>query len=386
MIRLERWATLALLALSLFGTGCSKDVQIGALISETGGVALYGERVRRGLDLALEEINQAGGFQGGQFELIYRDDGTNKAKGLEAATELMDQLGVRFIIGAVSSEVTLAVAPLAEKNRVVMLSPSSSAPEVSDAGSYIFRNYPSDVLEGTSMADFARDLGLERVAIIAIDNAFGRGLRDVFVRGYESRNRQVVSTFDIPSDSAVAPDYGAIIAELAVSKPDGIYIVCYVEHQAELLRRLRESGQQAVMLSSASVIDDLVRLAGDAAENLVFAQPSFDLASTEPGVASFVKAYRAKYSEDPDLFAAHGYDALRLIFEAMKLTNSSHPEDVKRGLLSIDDYQGAAGRTDFDEKGDVVRYPRLFVIQQGRPVPYQVFTEQGGKLPLPAQG
>ena len=91
-----------------------------------------------------------------------------------------------MVIGAISSPVTLEIAPICEKERVVLLSPTSSAPRISDAGGYIFRNYPSDILEGTAMADFARKMGVRRVAIFALDNEFGAGLTEVFTRGFES--------------------------------------------------------------------------------------------------------------------------------------------------------------------------------------------------------
>ena len=139
-------------------------------------MAPYGHQVTRGLDLALEEINAEGGFKGGPIQLIYRDDATSPEKGREAVLDLINNEGVEIIIGAVSSPVTLEIAPICEKKEVVLLSPTSSAPRISEAGEYIFRNYPSDILEGTAMADFARKLGVRRVAIfVALDNEFGAG-------------------------------------------------------------------------------------------------------------------------------------------------------------------------------------------------------------------
>jgi branched-chain amino acid transport system substrate-binding protein len=368
--------TLILTAVAV--AGCSSEVKVGAIISETGSLSSYGEKVKNGLDLAAEEINAAGGIKGGMVTLIYKDDATNEEKARQAAQELIDQENVRIIIGAISSPVTLAIAPLCEQKRVILFSPSSSAPEISEAGEYIYRNYPSDILEGTSMAKFARDLGLERLAIFALDNEFGAGLKQVFTKQYESKFREVVMACDF-ADGATER-FTEELPKIRELDPDGIYIISYVNDLAELLKVFHDSGVHAVLMGSGSVTEDLVRLAGPAAENLVYPQPSFDVESRNPAVASFVEAYRAKYGEDPDIYAAHGYDALKLLAKAIENGGSAHPDNVRIGFSSIKNYEGAAGRTAFDENGDVVRYPRMFIIRNGKSVPYETFVEEGGSL------
>ena len=123
------------------------------------------------------------------------DDQTRPEVGKTAVETLINENGVRLIIGAVSSSVALKIAPICEENEVVLLSPTASSPKITDAGEYIFRNYPSDILEGTSMADFARDLGLERLVVFAVNNEFGHGLKDVFVEKYPSKFRAILETF-----------------------------------------------------------------------------------------------------------------------------------------------------------------------------------------------
>lgn len=382
-MRIGRNAALGLMLLAAWTTACSRQVSVGALISQTGPVAPYGERARKGLDLALQEINASGGFKGRKLELIYHDDATDPEIGRQTVYAMIERDKLGVIIGALSSQVTLSVAPICEKHRVVLLSPSASAPEISQAGSYIFRNYPSDVLEGTSMAQLARDLQLERVVIFALDNEFGAGLREVFTQGFQDDAHQVVKSFFIDE----SPSFEPMVAELQQLQPDGIYIVCYVEQQAELLKRIHATGIRAVLLSSGSVIEDLTRLSGaEAAEGLIYAQPNFDVESDDPAVASFVTAYRNRYHEDPDIYAAHAYDALKLILEAMNRTGSAQPDDVRDSLLGIKDYAGAAGKTTFDKNGDVVRQPRLLVIRGGQPVPYQRVEVQATSPDVPAAG
>jgi branched-chain amino acid transport system substrate-binding protein len=362
--------------------GCATDeLKIGAIVSETGPLAPYGEPVRRGLDLALEQINAAGGFRGRPLQLLYRDDASQPEAGAAAARELIEEQRVRLIIGAVSSPVTLAIAPICEEKEVLLLSPTASAPSITAAGKFIMRNYPSDVLEGTAMADFARERGLHRVAIFAVANEYGRGLEEVFTKAFASGSREIVASFAVPESDAQA--LAPMVAHVAELKPEGIYVVAYLDEMSALLQQLHEAGVESLVLGSSSVTEKVIERAGAAAERLVFPQPSFDAESSETEVALFVQAYREKHDQDPDVYAAHGYDALKLLYQAIVDTDSAYPEDVQRGLHSLKDFTGAAGRTVFDERGDVVRYPRLHVIHEGRAMPLERFEEQGGQLVVP---
>ena len=293
--------------------------------------------------------------------------------------ELIEDEGIDLVIGAVSSPVTMSIAPICEKRKVLLLSPSSSAPAISELGEYIFRNYPSDILEGTAMADFARRLGVRSVVIFALDNAFGEGLTQVFSRRFESKSRKVLKTFRITAGDVDKLD--GLIEEVKELDPEGVYVVAYVDVLAEVLKRLHAADLNVLTMGSASVTEQLSELIGEAANNLVYPQPSFDSESTDEAVSSFVKAYKEKYRETPDIYAAHGYDALKLIWQSMQNTGFAYPDEVRRGLMNLKDFQGAAGRTDFDERGDVVRYPTVFVVRDGQSIPFEKFEAEGGQLP-----
>lgn len=377
----RRFVACSMLTAACLALGCSSEVKIGSVVSQTGAVAPYGHQVTRGLDLALEEINAEGGFKGGPIQLIYRDDATSTETGREAVLDLIKNEGVEIIIGAVSSQVTLEIAPICEEKGVLLLSPTSSAPRISEAGEYIFRNYPSDILEGTAMADFARKLGMRRVAIVALDNEFGSGLSEVFTRRFESKSRKVIETLRISESEA--GNFSEIVQQVMDLKPEGIYLVAYVEVMSRLLEQLAASGNEAVLMGSGAVTDQLTQAAGEAAEHLVYPQPIFDPESKDPNVAAFVQAFRTKYNREPDIYAAHGYDALKLVVQAMRDTGYAFPDEIRRGLHGLKDYEGAAGRTQFDERGDVVRYPKVFVIYEGRPMTYEQFEQQDGELPIP---
>jgi branched-chain amino acid transport system substrate-binding protein len=364
-----RRGLLAVVFLVLLAVGCSGEVKVGAIISESGAVATYGRHVKNGLDLAAEQINAAGGVQGKQVVLVYRDDETKPDVGERVARELIEQEGIKIIIGAVSSPVTIRVAQVCEEDGAVLLSPSASAPEITELGDYIFRNYPSDIVEGTSMAVFARESDLEKIVIFALDNEFGRGMTEVFKEEFESRLRRVLKVFEVPSSKI--DGFGEMVAEAKELKPDGIFIVTYDQALVGLLQEIKKAGIDATIMGTSSVPVTIARMAGDAAEGLIYPRSGFDPLSDDPVVAEFVRDYTAKYNEAPDVYAAHGYDALKLIAQAIKNGGTTHPDSVKVGLSAIKGFQGAAGQTTFDNSGDVVRYPRLYVVRDGQSVPYE---------------
>ena len=374
---MQRIFLLPLIALICFGLGCSNDVQIGAVVSETGAVASYGDSVRKGMDLALDEVNAAGGFDGGKFSISYLDDGTDAERGKEVAAQLLEQ-GVNVLVGALSSRVTEAIVPITDEAGVVLLSPSASAASLTGASPYFFRNFPSDILEGTAMAKFAADHGVESVAIFVVDDVYGQGLVKIFRQNFENSFRSVVEQFDYSESGEIS--FADIAQAVKEKNPDAIYIVSYLEETSQLLAALSDAGCEAVLLASGSVTPELIHRAGIAAEGLVYPQPSFDPNSEEREVVDFVSAFRAAYNSDPDIYAAHGYDAIKLIHHAVNLAGSTHPRSIQEGMGSVQDYHGAAGVTTFDNNGDVVRYPSIMIVQDGEPIAFDDFQNSGGSL------
>jgi branched-chain amino acid transport system substrate-binding protein len=369
--------SLALLA------GCGKPALVGAIVSRSGAASSYGEQIVRGFDLAVEQINASGGVSGRKIRLIYRDDSTNPEIGLAAVRELVEKEGVSTVLGAVSSTVTLRLAPYCERNHVVLISPSASAPQLTEAGEYVFRTYPSDVLEGTSMADFARDLGLDRVAVLAVDNEYGASLARAFAERLTASGGSVVASLTFPEGDQQA--IASSVAALPGLAPRGVYIPAYVSDLASALKLLRETRLRPIVLGTSVAAPELIRAAGPAAENLVFPLSDFDPTADSAGVRSFAAAFTARFAVEPDVYAAHAYDTVRVLAMAAAHAGSWNADDIRDALLGIDNYEGATGRLAFDRKGDVVQYPRLYVVRGGQLVAYDRFVESGGALPVPGR-
>jgi branched-chain amino acid transport system substrate-binding protein len=367
--------------ISVLAAGCGSPERIGAIVSRSGAAATYGDEIARGYDLAVDELNARGGVRGRRLELLYRDDSTNPEMGMTALRDLVERERVAVVLGAVSSRVTLRLAAYCERRRVLLLSPSASTPQLSDAGEYIFRTYPSDVLEGASMADFARDLGLDRVAILAVDSDYGSSLADAFAERFRAAGGSVVAVLTFPEGNNDA--LSDAVKAIAALSPRGLYIPAYPADLGTALALLRETNAHPIVLGTSTVKPEAMRLVGPAAENLVFPMPSFDPDADDPTVRAFAASYRQRYGVDPDVYAAHAYDAVRVLATAVERAGSWEPDEVKDALLGIDDYEGATGRMAFDRKGDVIQYPRLYVVRGGRFVAYDRFVESGGALPVP---
>jgi len=350
-----------------------RQVTIGAIVSLTGEGAYYGQAIRQGMDLALLEVNRSGGIDGNPLQILYRDSRSSPQEAAAAAGWLFDRQDVPLILGAVLSSETLAVAPLAERRHKILLSPASSSPEITVAGKYIFRVYPSDTLEGAYMAQLASDeLHLKRIKVLAIENAFGQGLAHVFRKALPPS-----ATSDLQTYPAHGADFPALARQVKEWGPDGIYLAGYYSDMAEALKEIRRIDPQVTILSTSSfgnpkTLED----AGGAAEGVIYPAVVFDPASDEPNVSRFVKAFRGRYGADPDLWAAHGYDAVLVAVEAMRRCGSAVPDRVSQALLDIRDFPGASGPISFDAEGDVVQYPRAYIVHEGRFILYRDYRDQ----------
>jgi branched-chain amino acid transport system substrate-binding protein len=366
-----------------FLAGCGNPARVGAIVSRTGAASSSGEQIARGFDLAVDGINAKGGVGGRRLELLYRDDSTNPEIGVAALRELFEHDHVTTVLGAVTSTVTLRLAPYCEKNRVVLMSPSASASQLSGAGEYIFRTVPSDVLEGASMADFARDLGLDRIAVFRSTTITARASPRPSRIGCALRAGASWRRFRFPK--ATKPRSRTPWPLWQVWRRVG----STSRHMPATSRPRsdcsagRASGRSSSGTSAAA--SEPVRTAGPAAENLVFPRSSFDPAADSVEVTAFTSAFRTRYAAEPDVYAARAYDTVGVLAAAAASAGSWDPDKIRDALLLIDNYEGVTGRLAFDRNGDVVQYPRLYIVRGGQFIPYDRFVEGGGALPVPGR-
>ena len=353
-------------------TGCRPKadgtVKIGAVLPLTGSAAVWGQNAKMGMDLAVKEINSGSRLGGRRITIIYEDSQSDPRMATSALQKLITYHRIQVVIGDIASSSVLAMAPIAERSRVVLLSPGASNPDISNAGEFVFRNWQSDALEGDVDATFAWEtLRWQRAAILYVDNAFGTAIQDVFTRKFRSLGGEIVSS---EAFAQGGNDFRAQLTKLQSISADGLYLPGYPQEVALLLKQKQELGLRLSILSTQSFDDpQILATAGNAAQGVIFSVPK-PPDTDQPFVSRFREAYTAAYQKEPGVCSDSGYDAVRIVAWAIERAGQDGPA-IQRQLTQLRDFPGAAGITTFDEHGDVIK-PFVFkMVRNGQFVPYE---------------
>lgn len=285
-----------------------------------------------GMDLALKEINGDGGVKGRKLEIVYEDSQSEPTKATSSLQKLITTDRVQVVIGDIASSSVLAMASIAEKAKVVLLSPGASNPDISKAGEYIFRNWQSDALEGEEDAKFAYEqLGYRKVAFLYIDNAYGTGLMNVFAKHFTELSGIVLVK---ESFSQGAVDMKTQLIKIKEAKPDAIYMPGYPPEMAIALKQTKELRISIPFLSTQAFDDPkILQLAGKAADGVSFSVPK-PPDSTEKIVQDFMNKYKGTYNREPGVTSDTGYDAVKIIAWAIENGAQTGPQ-IKDQLLKV---------------------------------------------------
>jgi branched-chain amino acid transport system substrate-binding protein len=349
-----------------------EEIKIGAILPLTGDFSSHGEDAKKGIDLAISEINNKGGINGKKIHVIYEDDKMQPSVGVSAFEKLIKIDKVPVVIGGIGSSVALAMAPIAQKNKVVLLSPTASNPKITYAGEYIFRIWHSDVYEGRIMAKFVYDkMNIRKIAVLYVNNDFGQGLEEVFKKEFEKLGGQVVFSESYEQGSV---DFRAQLSKIKNINPEGIYLPGYYQEVAKIAVQIKEMGLKAKLFSTSPIENpDLIKLAKEACENIIYTRPAFDPQNPSNKYKIFSSSFKEKYGVAPGIAAAFSYDAVQVILHA--LSNLHVKDEVKgdmiqKALADIKNYEGVTGKFSFDENGDVIREMSFFTIKNGQFVPF----------------
>lgn len=342
-----------ILALTL--ASCSKaesnSVKIGGIFPLSGQVAVYGVECKNGVDLAIEEINAAGGINGKPIVLVSEDDEGNPDKTVNAFKKLSTKDGVKVVIGSLTSGCTQAITTLSQASKVVQIAPAATAPAITDAGDFIFRACFIDPFQGTVGGKFAAEtLGKKRAAILYdIGNDYSVGLADNFKIAFTKAGGSIVSEESYATNDK---DFNAQLTKIKNANPDVVYLPDYYGTVALIAKQLRAQGINVPMVG-ADGWDGLTSNAGDEVLGGYYSN-HYAVDSTEPAVKKFVESFRAKYNKDPNSFAALGYDCVYLIRDAIVAAGAEDSIAVRDALAKTDgDY--VTGHLTFDEKHNPIK-------------------------------
>ena len=348
---------MALAMAGLFAfTGCGEKsadtIKIGTIGPLSGAVAVYGVDCKNGIELAVEEINAAGGINGKMISLISEDDEGNPEKSVNAYKKIVTKDKAKFIVGSLTSGCTMAISSLAQAQKVLMIAPAATATAITDAGDYVFRACFIDPFQGTVGAKFVSEtLGSKNAAVLYdIGNDYSVGLTDNFVKTFEENSGKIVAK---ESYSTGDKDFNAQLTKIKNANPDVVYLPDYYGTVALIAKQLRAQGINTPIVG-ADGWDGLTENAGDEVLNGFYSN-HYAADSTEGAVRKFVDGYKAKYEgKTPTAFAALGYDAVYMLKEAIVKAGSTDPKEVKAALASTEgDY--VTGHITFDEKRNPVK-------------------------------
>jgi len=325
----------ALCAMSLV-LSCKKkesdSVSIGAIFPLSGGVAFYGNESRDGALLALEQVNAAGGLLGKKLILLSEDDEGDATKAVNALTKLTTRDKVSFILGSSTSGPTQAMAPLAQRNQVILISPSATNINVTKPGDFIFRACFIDPFQGVVGADFAYDtLGSRRAAILYDAGAdYNTGLAESFRNQFKARGGQIVADEAYQSGDV---DFNAQVTRIRAVNPDVVYLPNYYNDVSLQAKQLRAQGINCALVGGDGW-DSLTDNAGDEILN-GFWSSGFASDTTDPKGVNFVRTFQARFNREASQFAALGYDTMMLVIDGIKAAGSFDPSAVKNAMAKL---------------------------------------------------
>ena len=372
---MRKMAVLILSFLFLFATlstaGIAQEpIKIGALFALTGGLAPYGPPIVNGAKLAAQQINGIGGIFGRKLELIIRDTATAPAVGRDAASKLINLDRVVAIIGALSSGVTVACSSLTIPARIVLISPSSTSPMLTDLkdDDFVFRTCVSDALQGVVQAKLAHDLGYKTASVIFVNNPYGKGLAEVFKREFEARGGKVLAMIPYEENK---PSYRGEVEKAISRNPGVINLIGYPVDGNKMLVQAVELGYEGSYIFSDGMKGEAVA-GGPAAE---YIEGTFGTApgALEVDVAkAFEEDYKKAFGVSTVPFRAQCYDALALIALAIKKVGPSFLEmtQEEQGMAIRDNLRAVA-----NPPGEEVTYnefARAFkLLEEGKDINYQ---------------
>lgn len=375
-------AMLAVAAMALTTmTGCGSDsgsgddadsVKWGVNYEQSGDAATYGTSHVEGIQLAVEEINAAGGVDiGGTKKKIVLDIKDNKSSDAELPSvyNSLVEGGSVVILGPAVSSLTKQSFTMAEESKIPTISASATdnLATIKGDGSvqpYGFKICYSDSFQGNAIAKSAKDKGFNKVLIYADNSSdYAKGLTTVFEEKFKELGGEVVG---VESYTKGDKDFSSVLTKIKGQEFDAIFVPGYYEEASQIVKQAREMGIEKPILGPDGFDSPkLKEVAGASALNNVFFTTHFSLKEDSDTVQNFLKAYKQKYDKDPDTFAALGYDLAYFVKDAMEKAGSDNPEEITKAIAAYQNFTGVTGTFSMDEDHTPIKSIKLVELKDG---------------------
>ena len=339
-------------------------VRIGVFMSTTGTTANFGISSVNGIKMAADEINAAGGINGKQVELLVQDDRSDASEAATIVTKFVTQDQVHAVIGEVASSRSIAAAPIAQNAKIPMLTPSSTNPEVTKKGDFIFRSCFIDPYQGAAIAQFAaKTLGAKSAAIM-VDrkNDYSTGLEKVITETFAKLGGKIVATQSYQEGDQ---DFNAQLTSLKGSNPEVIFVPGYYNDVGLIAKQARDKGITVPLIGGDGWDSEQLYKIGGTALNGSYFTNHYSPFDTEPRVVKFVNDYKSRYGSTPDALAATAYDAANIMFDAIKRSKSLSGPDIRDALAATNAFPGVTGTVTFNQQRDAVKPIVMIEIKDG---------------------
>jgi branched-chain amino acid transport system substrate-binding protein len=340
-------------------------IPVGFYGALTGSTATFGQSGRKGASLAFDEINARGGVLGARLVLKIEDDRGEPAEAASAVTKLIARDHVVALIGEAASSRTLAAAPIAQKNEVPMVTPSSTNPQVTRVGNYIFRMCFTDDFQGELLARFAAASLHAKTAAFLVDvkSDYSVGLAEAFRKAFARAGGRTVAEQRYSEGDT---DFSAQLTQIRSAAPDVLFVPGYYT-EIGLIARQKKSLRVGGVLLGGDGWDSprLTEIAGPAADGAFFSN-HYSPEDPSPAIVRFVSAYRNRYQEVPDSVAALAYDAGRLIADAIRRAGEASGTRIRDALAATKSFPGVTGDLTFDLERNPVKSITILEIEKGR--------------------
>ena len=356
---MERTAWIALIVVVVVTAGAllfrqkgspGAKIRLGATFPLTGEVASYGQKAKRGIEMAVEERNAAGGVLGRNVIVDFQDDRHDTKTAVSIFTKFATIDKVPIVFGSAGSSVSLALAPLASRYMVIQVSPISSSAQLStEGGPFFFRTVPADDLQAEILAAWVFASGKRAVVILFTNNSWGKPLADGFQAKFEALGGKVLLSEGI---SEGASDFRTVLTKVkGVAGVDALVSPTYPKEGGILVKQAKELGLGVPLFGGDNWGSPEFRtIAGEAAEGVFYTAPA---ESKSPDYPGFAQRYKAKYGEDPDVFGGYSYDAASTVFKAIEAAGTAtDTEKIRQAMASVS-FMGVSGPIAFKSNGDL---------------------------------
>ena len=343
-------------------------ILLGTISPNTGNLAAYGTAIMNGVNLAVEEINAAGGVLGSQIQVINADDQGDPTECMNAFNSLVSQ-GVGLIIGSVTSSCTSAITDSANEEEVVLTSPSSTADSITTEDDYVFRACYADSFQGAIAAAYAKQAGYAKVGVVyCAADTYSKGLYDSFSAACEKYGVEVAAVESTASMDV--KDYTNQFASLVNASVELVYAPYYYDVIGPyIVPQARAAGYDGIIMGADGydgVPDYVVEGADLSAFNGIYWTNHYYPGDTAEKVTSFVSAYEAKFGSTPSAFSATGYDCVYMYKAAIEAAGTDEASAVRDALADTSAvYECVTGTFSLDSSGTPVKGAAIISFADG---------------------